>query len=402
MKMGKDAAGFFVWLAVVLPQFLFCGGCTHLIHRPFSQSADFSTGLSAPSSATLEPISDPFCSVSRARTEKIDDPFLALLPQTASFVSLNPPAEPAPSLATSSDLPEETTERLAIVGENAGENPGGNDLSAPNAPLGFALDVEEERKPLTHAAQAEVLAKDLWTPNLELARREKSGEKNPPKPRDLSELKRLENMLRHNMSDRDRQKQEKNLYEYSVGLISEWRWFHSEMERMAKSPRLSAETFLVSKKYIGQQNRVLRANAAILLGREGDERVIPYLLRVVENEEMSIYLRCAAVETLGNLEAVTVEDLLSLLDSAQIDPVQAALPPRIWEEILIALSLRIAPWEHDCFLEPFSSQNYDMRLAIAKLWVRQIPPGEVFGLAMPPTLRNQSCPCRNNDCRKKS
>ncbi|MDR1964908.1 MAG: HEAT repeat domain-containing protein, partial [Planctomycetaceae bacterium] len=48
--------------------------------------------------------------------------------------------------------------------------------------------------------------------------------------------------------------------------------------------------------------------------------------------------------------------------------------PVLWLELLIALAGRLEPWEHPCFLEPFSARQFEMRLQTAKLWRQHSPP----------------------------
>ncbi len=371
--MGMDTRKYFSFSAILLALSVLAAGCSYLplqgrgIPQPLASSERNDVFLSEDTRTIEPPLSsrDPFLDTALAIQCRDDDPFLSIIrpaSPNAETLPFGPPSLPART------IPREESEDA----------------------LGLALDVEEERKPLAWDEQEAILIKDLWAPNIELRRWEENGMKNPSGDRDQAQLKKMNNILRLNMSDRDRQKQQKNLYDYSTGLVSTWRWFHTEIERMDGLPRLPADEFLISKKYIGKNYRILRANAAILLGRSGDSRVKQYLMRVVENEELSVYLRCAAVETLGTMDAVEVDDLLSLLDSAkeremekrhpqrEESVVQTVVLPKIWEEILVALAIRIAPWEHRCFLEPFSAKNYDNRLATAKLWRRQTPPDAVF------------------------
>ncbi|MDR1963887.1 MAG: hypothetical protein LBQ50_08920, partial [Planctomycetaceae bacterium] len=148
--------------------------------------------------------------------------------------------------------------------------------------------------------QERILSKDMWTKNIVLDYWKENEMKDPfPNQSDVVRKRRNE-ISRLNMSEKEIQKQKKFDYEYSSGLPSTWRWFHRDIEQLAKIPselRGTPEIFLHDKKYQGSSFRVLRANAVILMGRDGDPLVEKELIEIVQNQSLKSELRCAAAET---------------------------------------------------------------------------------------------------------
>ncbi|MDR1268592.1 MAG: HEAT repeat domain-containing protein, partial [Planctomycetaceae bacterium] len=137
----------------------------------------------------------------------------------------------------------------------------------------------------------------------------------------------------------------------------------------------------------GTSYRVLRANAAILLGRDGDPLAEKELIEIVKSKSLKNELRCAAAETLGTLQTVLPDVLIPLLEQFRereietknkqtglsVKNIESGIPV-LWLELLTALAERLEPWEHPCFLEPFSARNFEIRYQTAKLWRQHSPP----------------------------
>ena len=239
-------------------------------------------------------------------------------------------------------------------------------------------------EPMTENEQAELLAKNLWEKNLARISMLDTGRvQNVPK---LSpeERQRREQMIRLNMSNKELANRQNQQFEQIDGSTSDWRWMHRGVEKIhAVSTEYRTDpNIFFQNKYKGQ--RVLQANAAILRGRDGDPAAVRLLMQLVQSEATHIFIRCAAAETLGRMPTVTVDDLIPLLDgvkdrevkalnqqSGEMEPKHQTGIAEIWEELLIAIAEKIAPWEHDCFLEPFYSSSSKVRLETAKIWRRE-------------------------------
>ncbi len=236
------------------------------------------------------------------------------------------------------------------------------------------------------AEQEAILSKDAWARNLVLDRWIDNDMKDPfPGSANSSVRQRAESMGMLNLSDKDRAKrQNRQSVQYVTGLPSTWRWFHNEMEQLASVPageRTSSKIFLSDPVYAGKKHRLLRANAAILMGRDGDQLVAEELLSIVSDKNFRTELRCAAVETLGKLQNVPAETLIALMESFKETERESFNPqagfakkkteggiPLLWQELLFAVAEKMEPWEHACFIEPLYAQVYETRLAAARLW----------------------------------
>ncbi|MGL4595049.1 MAG: HEAT repeat domain-containing protein [Thermoguttaceae bacterium] len=237
-----------------------------------------------------------------------------------------------------------------------------------------------------------VLSVDEWVKNVELAKWIESGMQNPYKNGDPDERKRQASIDRLNQSAKEARKKKENVLEYSPGLISTWRWFHRQLESLSEIPAENNVLlqFLQDDEYAGKQHLVLRANAAILMGRNGDPLAESYLLDCAANKELRVAIRCAAVETLGKMENVSVDVLIPLIELVRereptVTPNAPPTPffpgvPSLWAEVLHAAALKLNPWEHPCFIEPFSSipsqaaRSFEVRMETAKIWRSCKPP----------------------------
>ncbi|MDR0335837.1 MAG: HEAT repeat domain-containing protein [Planctomycetaceae bacterium] len=251
-------------------------------------------------------------------------------------------------------------------------------------------ETESEVELVSDEEQERILAKDIWMKNIVLDYWKENGMQNPFPNQNAAERKRQQEINQLNMSNKEIQKQNKFNYDYSSGLPSTWRWFHREMEQLIGIPselRSSPEIFLHDKKYQGTAYRVLRANAVILMGRDGDPVAEKELIEIVKNKSLKNELRCAAAETLGRLQTVLPDVLIPLLElfkereietkneqtGLSVRNIEPGIPV-LWLELLTALAERLEPWEHPCFLEPFAARDFEMRSQTAKLWRRHSPP----------------------------
>ena len=241
---------------------------------------------------------------------------------------------------------------------------------------------------ITIAEQEQLLAQSLWVQNVALIKMLDDGRRpEPPKISPEERARRAQfNML--NMSAQERARQNHQQYEYVDGSVSDWRWMHRGVDRLYVTPpeqREKTVVFLQDAKYRNDPKyQVLRANAAILLGREGHPGVANFLLQLVHDHRTDYKIRCAAVEVLGHLPRVTADQLIPLLDEVKERTIEQedrrtgemrqqpfVGQPEIWSELLIAIAEKIDPWEHPCFLEPFYANNSTIRLENAKIWRRK-------------------------------
>ena len=267
----------------------------------------------------------------------------------------------------------------------------------------------EEEPPMPLAEQVELLAKDQWVKNMALINMLDTGRKRSFSDASLADRQRQDALNLLNMSNADRAKRQNDKFDYIDGSVSDWRWMHRGVDKlhaMPTSQRTSPEVFLWEPTYKNQ--KVLQANAAILMGRDGivipakagiqtkDANPVslaprlhggdvgPLLLQVAQNNSIPVKIRCAAIEVLGRLETVSADDLIPLIESVKDqkvetthrqtgEKIQQYQPANIdvWEELLHAIAEKVEPWEHDCFVEPFYSPLSDIRLVAAKIWRRK-------------------------------
>ena len=246
---------------------------------------------------------------------------------------------------------------------------------------------ETESPPIVSEADlAEPLSKNLWVPNTALINMLNDDRASYLPKISPEERQRRDQYNRISMSDQERAKRQNQHFDYVDGSLSDWRWMHREVDRLyAIAPEhrgVDVGVFLRDKKYRDDpKSRILRANAAILLGRDGKANVANYLLQLVRDNNTDVKIRCAATEVLGHMPTVTADDLIPLLEDVKERKIkttdkrtgetkqqQITGTVEIWTELLIAIAEKIDPWEHDCFLEPFYATTVDIRLKTAKIW----------------------------------
>ena len=258
----------------------------------------------------------------------------------------------------------------------------------------FELEDEFQYEPevistITIAEQEQLLSESLWVQNVALINMRDTGRALSPSNISLEERQNRDQRNRLNMTPQELAKRQNQRYEYVDGSASDWRWMHRGVDRLYATPPeqrgKSADVFLGDAKYRNDPKyRMLRANAAILLGREGNAKVGNFLLQLVQDEKIDFKLRCAAIEVLGHMPTVTAEQLIPLLGevkerkiettdrkTGEMREQQFIGHTEIWSELLIAIAEKIDPWEHACFLEPFHASNFSVRLENAKIWRRK-------------------------------
>jgi len=241
---------------------------------------------------------------------------------------------------------------------------------------------------ITIAEQRELLSPNQWVQNLALINMMDAGRIPSRSDISLEDRQRRDQINRLNMSEQERLRRQNQQLDYIDGSLSDWRWMHRGVDRLyvtLPEHRECTTVFLRDRKYIDDPKyRTLRANAAILLGRDGHPGVANFLLQLVRDERTPINIRCAAVEVLGLMPTVTADDLIPLLDyvrerevermdrrTGEVRQQQDLGITEIWSELLIAIAEKIDPWEHSCFLEPFHANNSTIRLENARIWRRQ-------------------------------
>ena len=241
----------------------------------------------------------------------------------------------------------------------------------------------EETPPMSLDDQAALLSQNQWSKNLARINMLDSERKSKLTPQTLEDLQRRKQMNLLNMSEQERIKWQSQQFDYVDGSAVDWRWMHrgvDQLHALPKEQRKSIEVFLRDKKYSNQ--KILQANTAILLGRDGNPKVgKSFLLPLAKDEKTHAFIRCAAVEVLGRMSSITADDLISLLDNVKDreiettdkktgEPIRQRQPGNVdvWSELLMAIAEKIEPWEHTCFIEPFYSSNGEIRLTTAKIW----------------------------------
>ena len=248
---------------------------------------------------------------------------------------------------------------------------------------------EPEVLPIITIAEQEVLLlQNQWVQNVNLISMLDTGRRPAPSKISPEERKRQDEIRLINMSPEERARRQSLQYDYVDGSVSDWRWMHRGVDQLSVTPteqRESADIFLLDKKYRSDPKyRMLRANAAILLGRDGHADVAIFLLPLVRDAKTPKEIRCAAVEVLGHMPAITADDLIPLLDTVKERTIETTDRRTgesrqqqdlgmidIWAELLMAIAEKIDPWEHVCFLEPFYASSSSIRFETAKIWRRK-------------------------------
>ncbi|MCL2004920.1 MAG: HEAT repeat domain-containing protein [Planctomycetaceae bacterium] len=249
----------------------------------------------------------------------------------------------------------------------------------------FEFEFESNRiTPLSEAEQTELLSQNQWSKNFAAINLADSGKTSSSSGISAAERQQREQRDRLNQTRQEQANRQNRQFVYIDPSASDWRWLHRGIDKLQAIPpenRVSPEIFLRNKY---RDQKILQANAAILLGRDGDPKAGRLLLQLVQSESVPLNIRCAAAEVLGRMPTITAEDLIPLLDNVKDRTVETVNRQtgeqirqhrpgiaEIWEELLIAIAEKIAPWEHECFLEPFDASVANIRIETAKLWRRK-------------------------------
>jgi HEAT repeat protein len=409
MDAAKQKIFLISWVGVIL---LLFAGCSSTVPKGSSLlREEMEISLLDPPSALspipppvpfAEPVLEPFPA---AETTSRHDPFLEAVSKNDGQRSIQ---SNQPEIVPNHSLPDESAEldfetakmtevdkrieiETALKSESESELESESESESESEfETKSELELEPETEPISDAEQERILSKDKWAKNIMLERWMENGMNDPFPSRNSAEQKRRAEINWLNMSEKESRKANHFNYEYLASLPSTWRWFHGEMEKLSNIPselRGSPEFFLRDENYRNKNNAVLRANAVILMGRDGDPFAEKDLIAVIRNNDFRTELRCAAAETLGKLRTVSADTLLSILEPFQEKEVETKNPQTgltvkkfeagnsaLWLEILLALSERLDPWEHPCFLQPFSARTFEIRWEVAKLWRRRSPP----------------------------
>jgi len=324
------------------------------------------------------------CQLTAPVAQRLDEP------EPFRFASFSQvPASPAPLVGSIFGTPVRTStvpEELAVseVDPHLPEVP---EVPEEDYLEEILFELEEKATILSIARQEELLSPNQWVKNMALINMLDTGRKPSASSISPEERQRQEQRGRLNLSRDELAKRSNQRLDYVDGSASDWRWMHRGVDQLYAMPtehRENTVVFLRDKKYRdGNQYETLRANAAILLGREGDPSVRKYLLGLVQSESIPQNIRCAAIEVLGRMPIITAADLLPLLDNVKDREIEMTdrktgektwqrQPGNtdVWEELLMAIAEKMEPWEHVCFLEPFHASAIDIRLKTAKIWRR--------------------------------
>jgi HEAT repeat protein len=251
-----------------------------------------------------------------------------------------------------------------------------------------------------------ILTQAKWQPNIQLEHWLDNGMKLSENKKDNLSKERREQIKQLNLSDKEKLKNNQK-QKYIDELISTWRWYNSDIDELVKKQLdpdsesrpifpVDPKIFLEKDTYQNAKYNILRANAAILMGRCNDYDAVNSLIEIVKNERLD-GIRCAAVETLGKMEHVGFEVLIPMLefarkrnnvtnnhtdnkhdnndldDDTNIDRgnrknLITIINKVLWAELLVAIANKIEPWEHPCFLDSLAADEVEVRRASAKLW----------------------------------
>ncbi|MDR2345148.1 MAG: hypothetical protein LBE18_03700 [Planctomycetaceae bacterium] len=251
-----------------------------------------------------------------------------------------------------------------------------------------------------------LLTNAVWQPNVQLEHWTENGLKKNNNYNSITSRERLEEIKQLNQTDKEKLTKNKK-QKYIDQLISTWRWYNNDIDEIVKKQLdpdensrpvfpVDPKIFLENENYKQSKYKSLRSNAAILMGRCKDYDAVDSLVEIVKNERLDT-IRCAAVETLAQMEHVTFETLIPLLEFARkrnnianiksdnnrndndssnntnIDQNNRTnqiivINKTLWIELLTAISQKISTWEHPCFLDALSTDNIEVRRTCAKLW----------------------------------
>ncbi|MDR1484967.1 MAG: hypothetical protein LBT09_09110 [Planctomycetaceae bacterium] len=250
-----------------------------------------------------------------------------------------------------------------------------------------------------------ILNQAKWQPNVQLEYWLNNGMKLPESKNTILSKERREQIKELNLSEKEKLKRNQN-QKYIDELISTWRWYNNDIDELVKKQRepesdlrpvfpVDPKIFLEHDDYKKPKYNILRANAAILMGRCNDYDAVESLIEIVKNERLD-GLRCAAVETLGKMDHVGFEILIPLLEFArkrnivtknQVDNKRndndsyesgnsgldkknqiTVINKILWSELLTAIANKIETWEHPCFLDSLTVGDVEVRRTSARLW----------------------------------
>jgi HEAT repeat protein len=176
--------------------------------------------------------------------------------------------------------------------------------------------------------------------------------------------------------EKDAQGRERSVWVRSVDPQSSFRWHYPRLEAVLAQPPEQRPDL---RKLVEDRDLKVQFNAAIALGRWANHNVIPNLDKAVRTPTLPLPMRCAAAETLGNLNAASsgwpdgenqaVPAIRKLIDQYGVYvPKSASYVPELHEDLLRALAQCTDAADDPRILAALRSPRAEVRMVAVEAW----------------------------------
>jgi HEAT repeat protein len=173
-------------------------------------------------------------------------------------------------------------------------------------------------------------------------------------------------------------------------IDSFWRWRHRGIEEILMLPPEYQPDY---QRLLRHENAIVRANAAIILARSGEEQTGETLANGIHDVSLSLPMRCAAAEALGTLKTTATETLVQLSDvyAEYTDEKGRRKPgvPLLSIELLYAIAAKKPVSQEPCFVRPLESRDPKVRLAAISVWRDHAPNFDATAMRFDATANEQ-------------
>lgn len=152
----------------------------------------------------------------------------------------------------------------------------------------------------------------------------------------------------------------------TTGPRDAWRWRYPDLDEILARPPRRRPNLLTC---LTDEDPTVSANAAIALGRGGDDRAIARLVAVVQAPRVALAMRCAAVEALATLTSPTAIEALGELTD-QYGGSEPGMPylSDLHAELIRGLVRHVVITDDPHCIAALGSRSADVRLATLLAW----------------------------------
>ncbi len=168
--------------------------------------------------------------------------------------------------------------------------------------------------------------------------------------------------------DKDPKGRGRSVWIHAVEPTAEFRWRYPNLEEIIARPTEHQPDFPA---LLADNDPIVAANAAIVLGRGGNNRAKERLVEAARSPELPLPMRSAAVEALANLrDSQTAESLRELLKQYGRTGKEKKTPyiPELHAELIRGLAKHVEANSDSCFIEALRSPDANVRLEALKAW----------------------------------